>query len=1232
MRRGLVLLFFVLVGPQTGSVHARPDPVRHAGALVGVVQDEAGQAVPGARVALYVPPPLPPVHRGWRSQPRLERRELEDLPPPPGPLSEARADAQGRFRLDGLDPTRRVVMLASAEGLAGEPVGTWVDGGFDPRRLVVRKAHSAVVRVVDAGGKPLEARVEVHRRLVGASWDEGPFVVAAAATDVEGRARLTRLLPGRVTVQVVVPGRGMLREHAIDVPSVEPVTLRFGDATGAAVSGVVTDADGRPLAGAWVTTGAHASRVNEDDPVHQVWTRSDAAGAWRVEGLAGRRFLGVGVSMGGYVASADVEEGRRLAPGDQVRVDVVMGRAGRIRGRVLRSDGLPAAGIDVDVGGRGVVSGADGAWEMGGMSARLTYVRVSGPGDASSPPSATWDDAPGTWVEARPDEVVTVPDLLVDPEREIRGRVVDEGGRPVAGAWVALGREASILEESSAFRPDAATWSAADGTYVLRAACRDDYVSLRAETPDRVGLTSSAPVSAGVGPLRCDVHVEPLGRMEVSTVDLGGRPVPGMGLRLQGPEERIGAAGADGLAVFDRLRSGTYVVKPSYEQRRHKELPEVERRVGVGEHVHDVRLRLDPPRGLSGVVVDEEGRPAAGVGVRLKADEPFVFTDRWQTEESWWHWGTETDGAGAFRFENLAPGGYWIEPSPLAGDAHVEAGESGLRLVWYRDAVPEPDGPHVDRVNRWSTEGALVRVAGVVLDPAGRPVHEASARLTTHASNATRSWSVGVRQGTFVGMVEEGAERLDVEVDDVRDASGRALHVARAVVENVRIATGRLEIRLSAAADDPEAHAIRGRVVDREDRPVAGVAVQAGRPSESWHERLEDAVAAATDGDGRFRVFPIAPGSWTVRCLPGGPWEGATTTAPTGAAEVLLRLVPARWIEGRVLDPAGRPVPGVRVEGGSVRTGTTFDGTFRLGPVTGSVDVQAGSTSDEGQNRAGEEFRQRRPLKAVAGATGVEITLERVAAIEGTVVDGRGRRLGDVEVRLEPESGETGRSPRTTEQDWSQRTFRFDDVAPGRWRLTASDEEGRRSKPVLVEAPAVGLRIVFDAPPVVAGRLAGPESGGFQVLLITSRADGGRANLVPTDADGAFSLESEDLAPRLLFASKPGDERYALLERAQPGDAPFDVPLAKGGHIQGTITGTAMPADPSGAFVSAVSPRGLRVQAVVRADGGFAFRGLPPGEPWDVSVLLAVGDTLRRGRAQGVAVGTTDLVLRVEEP
>ncbi|MBL8696107.1 MAG: sigma-70 family RNA polymerase sigma factor [Planctomycetes bacterium] len=205
---------------------------------------------------------------------------------------------------------------------------------------------------------------------------------------------------------------------------------------------------------------------------------------------------------------------------------------------------------------------------------------------------------------------------------------------------------------------------------------------------------------------------------------------------------------------------------------------------------------------------------------------------------------------------------------------------------------------------------------------------------------------------------------------------------------------------------------IEGRVVDRTGHAVAGARlllgdgvpwVAEGGASETPRSRL--ATDTVCDEQGRFRFFPLAPGTWPVAASAEGHGFVSieTEVVAGGATNLEIALPVASSVEGRVSDGSGRPLEGASITCGrrdtpQFRAARSLpDGTYKLtdfGP--GSFEITASF---------GEAPSQRATVVVDEGATvRFDPVFPASRDLVGRVLDDEGAPLAGWLVRVIPQS------------------------------------------------------------------------------------------------------------------------------------------------------------------------------------------------------------------------------------
>lgn len=500
-------------------------------------------------------------------------------------------------------------------------------------------------------------------------------------------------------------------------------------------------------------------------------------------------------------------------------------------------------------------------------------------GAASGAPAATAPDDRGG--EAR------------RPFRFLRVRVVHLDDTPATGARISVTGDGPAIEGRA---DDAGT--ARIGPLV------PGRVRVRAEAPDYEPAETDAAVPDGEpgGDAEVVLYLVPEGRgsITVEVLQAGAdTPVPDVLVKVQ--PDTIPFGPAHEALLRDHARAGFREATTDERGRvRLERLPEgamliVARRIGSrvrplvetlarGEN-RTVKLRLTAAGWVTGRVLDAAGRAVAGARV----------TNTWRRGNTF---GTLSDAAGRYVF-------YFSDPSMQleATDGRrwsgvVKADCADTTAECKRDLVLA-DHATVDVTVVVGATGAPVPGAQVCLDPADEAAREHCAA----ADLAGRSVFAGVRPGRYTA--EASADGFADAETPPFDFAGGAVGISTT-------------IRLSEGA------CIAGTAVDRENRPMRGVVVNAARAetADAGDDRRPfrgGRTPTISDAEGAFRRCGMSDGAWRVtgalrepgRRLRFVPVE-VTLRGGRGRDGIVLKLEPALVINGRIVDTDGNVVPTVR--------------------------------------------------------------------------------------------------------------------------------------------------------------------------------------------------------------------------------------------------------------------------------------------------------------------------------
>ena len=643
---------------------------------------------------------------------------------------------------------------------------------------------------------------------------------------------------------------------------------------------------------------------------------------------------------------------------------------------------------------------------------------------------------------------------------------------------------------------------------------------------------------------------------------------------------------------------------------------------GATTYLGDVLLA--PGGAVHGRVVDAAGRPFPGALVTVgAAGVPGDLASARRTGPTVGAegLGTRAAGDGGFRIEGVE-----------AGMVRVWASAEGM-LHAVSEPLPVPargEGDALELVLEPLARPDLV--AGVVLDPEGRPV--AGAGISFLRRHGLSSESGNARTDAQGGFALHGAQDASYDLF-VHDPEDRWAPLRRAKVPagtsglELRFGPARwVELVVTAQGEPVETFALSAPAAD--DSPATGA-------REEPHPGGLSRLRAPSEP---FLVRVDAPG---FRLAEEGPFDPA---APP--ARLSFELEPEPGVRGRVV-AYGEPVRGARVQLYATHPGariehqgypslvdphplreTTSDdeGRFVLSVrESGSLVVRA-----EAPGLAPGDLG---PLAVEprTGVAGLELVLSRGGALEGRVLMPPGRDAAGVIVALNRGDGH----PRTV-RSGADGSFRFAGLTPGPWHLSRGEVEVREGRGATAFSGGGRAVIPFDCevrdgetsvrdldlrgwePCRVEGELAvnGAPGAGWIVEGWPGAAHAvtGEVPSTATDDAGRFVLEVAAPGPVRLVLEPPSAEGRVELELEldlEPGTNPWRADLALG-RLEGTWSGEP-PADGEDTATALlyVSGDGVepRCQALLAPapDGTFVLPFVPAG-PGELRRLVRSDDAL----------------------
>ncbi|MCZ6572671.1 MAG: carboxypeptidase regulatory-like domain-containing protein, partial [Planctomycetota bacterium] len=258
----------------------------------------------------------------------------------------ATSDEQGRFNVD--IEAFQWVQCETRHALYQKSKIYVAASNDQPVEIILRRGAPVSLTVVDARGTAVAdakviAWIEQVYEAQGWRWQE---TLGKWSTDAQGGAALGAVAPGKLTVAVDHPSFAPARRE-LRVRGLDPVALEFVLDLGGAVEGHVTDRRGTAVAGARVRPVGDDKRV----------AVTDGKGHYRLEAVAvdGVRIVAEADGYGPGWFGEQTGWGRAVPitvrSGETIHgIDIVLGSAAFVRGRIVDEAGKPVEGIGIGVG------------------------------------------------------------------------------------------------------------------------------------------------------------------------------------------------------------------------------------------------------------------------------------------------------------------------------------------------------------------------------------------------------------------------------------------------------------------------------------------------------------------------------------------------------------------------------------------------------------------------------------------------------------------------------------------------------------------------------------------------------------------------------------------------------------------------------------------------------------------------------------------------------------------
>jgi protocatechuate 3,4-dioxygenase beta subunit len=925
----------------------------------------------------------------------------------------------------------------------------------------------------------------------------------------------------------------------------------------AAITGTVINADGQPVAGARVmihsieTPTARRERLLTQSPQLPALaeTQSDARGAFSLPSPK-EPVVDLRVEMRGYAP-----ESRRIEKDEELGAVALATR--QMRTGTITAGGKPVPNATVVI----TYSGAE-------------YVaRTDAQGKYEAP-------------ELKRASVITVlhPDFAIDEEFFINPSTPDgeltrtlSAGTALNGRVVAADGKTPVDKAVIALDQWPVATTAEDGSFVV-AHAPSKWTTLTARKDTMIGTHAFAtgkPLT-----VRAERYAVVSGRVVDSKSKV---PVAGATVRVNPNRRMSGGDVTARLAITDAkgafsipTPAGTFMLVATHPA---FELRSGDVTVTPGQQLSR-DLQLNQFARVSGVVVDEEGRPvpAARVSVESSGRDGFQMV---MSRDS-----TVTTGPdGRFSLRLRADNDFRLRatkkgmPDAKGESARYTAGERKSGIV-----LTIPSG---------------IAVAGRVLDPSGEPLSGVAVKATETPAGSERSMMM--RRVVFSGMMEEEEDLVRTASDGTftmrlkegtydfafkREGFAQKSVRAQNVTPN---GTQPVETRLDPAVE------ISGRVT-RGGMGVADVSVGSFGETESM---------AVTGPDGSFTLGGLSPGTIRLSLRKEDSFisEQRSITAP--ARDVNIELPVGATVRGRVIEKGSRkPIPSFQAGVSASRSGgamvmmappllknfTTDDGSFTLENVpTGAMNLVA-TAPGFAAARMSLDVQEGKAINDLV------IELETGVRLTGKVTGPNGTPLADAMVGVQPSPtgsfAMTGAMRRTTTD--SNGEYSLEGLEPGEETIQiVHPKYNATSKSVTLKGRETKLDVQLEGGRTVTGVVVTDSGMPVPDAQVEAFSAAGGGHSARTNASGTFEIESMTPGRYRFSAEKSGYVEAIANDVDITSGTPVRLVLQTGGTIYGRVTGVSE-ADLANVMVTA---RGGRASSSASVDpqGNYRLEGAPTG-------------------------------------
>jgi thiol-disulfide isomerase/thioredoxin len=571
-----------------------------------------------------------------------------------------------------------------------------------------------------------------------------------------------------------------------------------------------------------------------------------------------------------------------------------------VAGRVVDEAGKPVAGVSVSakswVPVESATSGEDGTFQLRlpiNSSSRVYAALVSQAGDGRL-------GLKEVSFEAAKPEVVTI---TVKPARPLEVRVVDGAGQPVAGAEIhAL---ADFQQVASGQTDDRGIWAAcmpadlatAWRVYALKPRVGFDYAQAdrargSAEPPLAIPETLTLTLDGARPPLRVkavDRDGKPLAGIEVGPWLLRK---PGHEREMNGMSDAFRKTDAAGVATFDWLPGRLDETASIVAHTTNYYTPDYATGLPADKPVDELTLTFLPFERLSGRVTTADGRPAAGATVRLEGQGAGHNSFHGEVT-------TGPDGRYALRVHSE--------------QAYIVTASKGEMAAPYLSGIVVRAGKPDEGVDL--VIGPATRLKGrVTVGKDRKPVAKVNVAAV-------------IEKGSIPAELKKEGDRIYRQMSlwtwTQTDTDGRYEFLFGPGEYRIHGPPQVEEGKLTVPADNPPHEVVRDFAMPRPERGrfTITVADEAGKPvakavvDGAYQAQTAYFTRVTADAHGTVHLERSLDPLILVAATPDRSRAGSVHV-DAEATEAKVVVKPTATATGRLVDPQGKPIPGLKLSYG----------------------------------------------------------------------------------------------------------------------------------------------------------------------------------------------------------------------------------------------------------------------------------------------------------------------------